>query len=137
MNQDSDIAKPVRLRDRLREEANRAILTAAEEVFSEEGLGARMEQIAARAGVAVGTLYNHFQDRGALVNALACSTKGVVLLEKFFEGKKIGVVGFKSGSHSANLIMVDHEHFNIPSLFIVKQVLTPSQLAKWKPHCWS
>ena len=73
MNPDSTTAKPVRLRDRLRDEANRAILDAAEEVFSEEGLGARMERIAARAGVAVGTLYNHFEDRKALADALACS----------------------------------------------------------------
>jgi AcrR family transcriptional regulator len=75
MNPDSDTARPVRLRDRLRDEANRAILDAAEEVFSEEGLAARMERIAARAGVAVGTLYNHFQDRQALVEALSCSRK--------------------------------------------------------------
>jgi AcrR family transcriptional regulator len=32
-----------------------------------------MERIASRAGVAVGTLYNHFQDREALVGALASS----------------------------------------------------------------
>jgi AcrR family transcriptional regulator len=59
-----------RLRDRLREETSRAILSAAEDVFAAEGLGARMEAIAARAGVAVGTLYNHFEDRKALVAAL-------------------------------------------------------------------
>jgi AcrR family transcriptional regulator len=75
MNSDSDTAKPVRLRDRLRDEANRAILEAAEQVFSEEGLSARMERIAARAGVAVGTLYNHFHDREALASALASSTR--------------------------------------------------------------
>jgi len=71
MNSYSDSAKPVRLRDRLRDEVNRAILAAAEEVFSEEGLSAPMERIAARAGVAVGTLYNHFEDRESLAAALA------------------------------------------------------------------
>ncbi len=75
MNQDSETARPVRLRDRLRDEANRAILEAAEHVFSEEGLNARMERIAARAGVAVGTLYNHFRDREALASALACARR--------------------------------------------------------------
>ncbi len=75
MNSDSDTARPVRLRDRLRDEANRAILEAAEHVFSEEGLNARMERIAARAGVAVGTLYNHFRDREALASALACARR--------------------------------------------------------------
>lgn len=60
-----------RLRERLREETARAILAAAERVFGEEGLhAARMERIAAAAGVAVGTLYNHFADREALVEAL-------------------------------------------------------------------
>src|SRR6266508_4489678 len=70
--------QPVRLRDRLREETTRGILGAAEEVFAAEGLGARMERIAARAGVAVGTLYNHFQDRNALVAALVRSRREAV-----------------------------------------------------------
>ncbi len=60
-----------RLRDRLREETESAILDAAEQAIGEEGLNAaRVERIAARAGVAVGTLYNHFRDRSTLVNAL-------------------------------------------------------------------
>jgi len=48
-----------------------AILEAAEEVFAEHGYhGARMEEIASRAGVAVGTLYNYFEDRKHLLGAL-------------------------------------------------------------------
>jgi AcrR family transcriptional regulator len=46
------------------------IIEAAEQVFAERGLDARLEDIASRAGVAVGTLYNHFADRQALVEAL-------------------------------------------------------------------
>jgi len=47
------------------------VLAAAEEVFAEEGLhGASMAQIAERTGVAVGTLYNHFKDRDALLKTL-------------------------------------------------------------------
>lgn len=62
---------PGRLRDRLREETEAAILDAAEQAIGEEGLNAaRVERIAARAGVSVGTLYNHFKDRSALVTAL-------------------------------------------------------------------
>jgi AcrR family transcriptional regulator len=69
-----------RLRERLREETARAILDAAEQEFAADGLhGARMEAIAARAGVAVGTLYNHFADRDALVAALARSRRQDVL----------------------------------------------------------
>jgi AcrR family transcriptional regulator len=69
-----------RLRDRLREETARAILDAAAEVFAEDGLhDARMERIAARAGVAVGTLYNHFRDRGALLQSLVRSRREALL----------------------------------------------------------
>jgi AcrR family transcriptional regulator len=62
---------PKSLRDRLRETTNQAILAAAEEVFADAGLhAARMEDIAARAGVSVGTLYNHFEDRDALLRGI-------------------------------------------------------------------
>lgn len=47
------------------------ILAAAEGVFAADGIHkARMETIAAKAGMAVGTLYNFFTDRSALVDAL-------------------------------------------------------------------
>jgi AcrR family transcriptional regulator len=86
MNRDSRNASGFetapRLRDRLREETARAILSAAEEVFAEEGLhAARMERIAGRAGVAVGTLYNHFEDRSALIAAL-CGAGRAALLDR-------------------------------------------------------
>lgn len=46
-------------------------MVAAERVFSMRGLGAaKMEEIALAAGVSVGTLYNHFEDREALLQAL-------------------------------------------------------------------
>jgi AcrR family transcriptional regulator len=62
--------KPQRLKERLREVTSAAILEAAERVLQEQGMTAPMEVIAARAGVAVGTLYNHFKDRHALVEEL-------------------------------------------------------------------
>src|SRR6476659_8497010 len=59
------------LRERIRLATSAAILAAAEEVFAAEGLEkARMNDIAARAGVAVGTLYNHFKDRDDLLAGL-------------------------------------------------------------------
>jgi AcrR family transcriptional regulator len=59
------------LRERLREATAMAILEAAEEVFADQGLNAaHMNDIAAKAGVAVGTLYNHFEDRDTLLTAL-------------------------------------------------------------------
>lgn len=48
-----------------------AILDAAEELIAKHGLhAAALVQIARRAGVAVGTLYNYFTDREALIRAL-------------------------------------------------------------------
>jgi AcrR family transcriptional regulator len=59
------------LRVRMRAATRAAILEAAEAVFAERGFhGARMEEIASRAGVAVGTLYNYFEDRKHLLGAL-------------------------------------------------------------------
>lgn len=57
----------------LRRDAQRnrdALLAAARECFAEHGLEAPLEQVAKRAGVAIGTLYRHFPARVDLVQAL-------------------------------------------------------------------
>jgi AcrR family transcriptional regulator len=46
------------------------ILGAAEDVFAAHGFEASMEQVAARAGVGVGTLYRRFPDKETLVVAV-------------------------------------------------------------------
>ena len=46
------------------------LLRAAEEVFSEEGLSAPVDDIAHRAGLGVGTVYRHFPTKEALVRAI-------------------------------------------------------------------
>ncbi len=59
------------LRSQVRETVRAAILDAAEELIALKGLhGAGLAQIAKKAGVAVGTLYNYFEDRDALVRGL-------------------------------------------------------------------
>jgi AcrR family transcriptional regulator len=59
------------LRTQLRESVADAILEAAEDLIAAKGLqGAPLAHIAKRAGVAVGTLYNYFADRDALIRAL-------------------------------------------------------------------
>jgi AcrR family transcriptional regulator len=59
------------LRSQLREGVSTAILEAAEELIAAKGLqGAPLAQIAKKAGVAVGTLYNYFEDRDAMIRAL-------------------------------------------------------------------
>lgn len=57
----------------LRKDAERnrvRILQAAAEVFTEQGLRATLDDVAARAGVGVGTVYRRFPDKEALVEAL-------------------------------------------------------------------
>lgn len=62
---------PRPLRQRFRDAARTEILEAAERVFVRDGLmAARIDEIAAEAGVSVGTLYNLFKDRGGIVEAL-------------------------------------------------------------------
>src|SRR5690349_9748607 len=52
-------------------ERNRArILAAADEVFADRGLDASLDDIAAHAGVGVGTVYRRFPDKDALIEAL-------------------------------------------------------------------
>src|SRR5579884_763575 len=56
---------------RLREVRAAIIMDAAEEVFMEKGYhDASMDEIAARAGIAKGTLYQHFPGKEDLVFAL-------------------------------------------------------------------
>ncbi|WP_433461611.1 TetR/AcrR family transcriptional regulator [Spirillospora sp. CA-128828] len=50
---------------------NRArILAAAEEVFAERGASASTEEVAARAGVAIGTVFRHFPTKRDLLAAI-------------------------------------------------------------------
>jgi len=60
-----------RRRDEARALFRNAILDAAEAVFAERGFhGARIQDIAARARIAVGTLYNHFAHKDDVLSAL-------------------------------------------------------------------
>src|ERR1700704_146236 len=57
----------------LRRDAERnrlRILQAAREVFADRGLDASLDQIAAHAGVGIGTVYRRFPDKDALIDAL-------------------------------------------------------------------
>jgi AcrR family transcriptional regulator len=46
------------------------LVAAAQDVFSERGVEASLEEIARRAGVGIGTLYRHFATREALLEAI-------------------------------------------------------------------
>jgi AcrR family transcriptional regulator len=57
----------------LRSDAERnrqRIISAAGRVFAERGLGATMDEIAARAGVGVGTVYRRYPEKELLIDAL-------------------------------------------------------------------
>lgn len=52
------------------ERNRRRILAAAREVFASRGLDASLDEIAAHAGVGVGTIYRRFADKDALIDGL-------------------------------------------------------------------
>jgi AcrR family transcriptional regulator len=84
------------LRERFRQESAQEILTAAEAVFIQQGLaGASMSQIAERAGVAVGTLYNRFKDREALLQALIAQRRAELLVELESAARQVAPFGLR------------------------------------------
>lgn len=63
--------QPLGLRDRQKQERERRILKAAERLFARKGYAAvAMEDVAARAGLGVGTIYNYFPSKPALLLAI-------------------------------------------------------------------
>ncbi|HEY0279030.1 MAG TPA: helix-turn-helix domain-containing protein [Solirubrobacterales bacterium] len=62
------MARPLR---RDAEENRRRLLAAAREVFAESGFEATMDEVAARAGLGVGTAYRRFANKDELIAALS------------------------------------------------------------------
>jgi AcrR family transcriptional regulator len=73
------------------------LLTTARELFSAGQVHLRMEDIAKRAGVGIGTLYRHFETREALIEAVyhqeieALCGSGPALLEKMSASEALAV----------------------------------------------
>ncbi|MBS1679171.1 MAG: TetR/AcrR family transcriptional regulator [Actinobacteria bacterium] len=67
MTENAPTEKPLR---RDAEENRRRLLAAAAEVFAEAGLDATLDEVAARAGVGVGTAYRRFANKEELLEAL-------------------------------------------------------------------
>ncbi len=75
MSSEMATLKPLRADARRNRER---VLEAAREIFGRDGIEAQVDDIAACAGVGVGTVYRHFATKDALVQALAA---------KYFEGE--------------------------------------------------
>jgi AcrR family transcriptional regulator len=117
------------LRERLKQVAREAILEAGEAVFAERGFaGARMEEIAERAGVAVGTLYNHFADRDALWKEL-CRSRREALLVKLDEALlRVGEQPFEGALRALLATFVDHWAAHRGFLAVLMQIDPPTSL---------
>ncbi|MFC7330046.1 TetR/AcrR family transcriptional regulator [Marinactinospora rubrisoli] len=82
----------------LRADARRnvdALLTAAKAVFATSGVDAPVREIAAKAGVGLGTLYRHFPHRSDLITAVfrhevdACADEAPVLAAEYGPGEAL------------------------------------------------
>jgi AcrR family transcriptional regulator len=68
----TSLPAPAGRRDRQKQERERRILSAARRLFDRNGyMNTSMEQVAARAGLAVGTLYNYFSSKDQLLVAIS------------------------------------------------------------------
>jgi AcrR family transcriptional regulator len=71
MNSPLTLHKPPGLRSRQKQEREQCIIKAAERLFARKGYAeVAMEDIAGRAGLAVGTIYNYFPSKSALLLAI-------------------------------------------------------------------
>jgi AcrR family transcriptional regulator len=127
MNIRSRCAPVQPLRERLKQVAREAILEAGEAVFAERGFsGAHMEEIAERAGVAVGTLYNRFADRDALWKEL-CRSRREALLVKLDETLlRVREQPFEEALRALLTTFVDHWAAHRGFLAVLMQIDPPT-----------
>lgn len=92
VGQEDESRAEARPKRRMRADAVRnedAVIEAAKAVFSSSGVDAPVREIAAKAGVGVGTLYRRFPSRSDLVAAVfrhevdACAEEGALLAQKY------------------------------------------------------
>lgn len=118
------------LRAQFRAATTNALLEAAEDVAADDGVeAASLTAIAARAGVAVGTVYNYFADRDALMRSLFAQRRAELVAAvdsavATSEGKPFaaqiaafvgGVLAFFDERRAFLRIVVDAEHVRPPS----------------------
>lgn len=118
-----------------------AVLNAAKEVFKTSGVDAPVRDIAARAGVGMGTLYRHFPQRADLIAAVfrkevdACADTASTLAAKHGPADALGhwmqryaaFIGTKRGLATA-LHSGDPTYATLPSYFEQKLIPTLQNL---------
>jgi AcrR family transcriptional regulator len=132
---DSSRASSPRLRDRLKEATRGAILDAAELVFAREGVQrARMEDVAGAAGVAVGTLYNYFADRNALLDALL-EARSAALIERIDSAVADKKAAFESRLEAFFQAAVEHhlQHSGMFAVYMESELLLRQRAKKDRP----
>src|SRR5512147_913684 len=115
-----------RIREATREQSIAAILDAAEEIFAREGLqGAKVGDIAKRAGIAVGTLYNYFEDRDAIVCALL-GARSAALRERLEATSAAVGTDFVAELRAiiATLLEAMHKHAHFVALMLQSEMLS-------------
>ncbi|ATB40553.1 TetR family transcriptional regulator [Cystobacter fuscus] len=119
-------SKPQPLRERMKEEARVAILEAAEQVIAEQGPSAtRMEDIATRVGVSVGTLYNYFEDRQRLLQALLDAQAQQLMAVLDAELERSRGEPYRARLHGLLRSILEHaqKHFRFLSLLLEERAL--------------
>lgn len=107
--------------------ARELILDAGEGVFAERGFtGASMAEIADRAGVAVGTLYNHFADRDALWRELCRSRREALLVKLDATLERVRGEPFEEGIRAMLATFVEHWAAHRGFVSVLMQVDPPT-----------
>ncbi|MEP6952458.1 MAG: TetR/AcrR family transcriptional regulator [Solirubrobacteraceae bacterium] len=87
------------------------ILSAAKTIFAEQGIGAQMDDVAAAAGVGVGTVYRHFPTKDALMGRLVAQHfEAIIGLERTAMGIEGPWDAFASLITGGAQLMADDAH---------------------------
>ena len=131
-------------RQRRKDARPQELLAAALELFVEKGFAAtRSEEVAARAGVAKGTLYRYYPSKDELFKAMVRENLSVHIAESTalaaqYEGPIAGLlsqmmqawwakVGHGNAGVVCKIMMVEARNFPELAKFYVDEVITPSQ----------
>lgn len=136
MSYAADISKPVKSWTRRKQARPGEILEAALTVFAEKGFAAaRMEDIAARAGVTKGTIYLYFPSKEEVFKSLARETISVALA-----GGAVQVREFKGSSRellvtllsAISAFLQDKDRSMLPKIIISESGNFPELARFWR-----